>query len=375
MPLPEKHKRILCIHTSGFKEAVTNLYCDTLNAFPHPENIVAIIPAVNDFDEFRKDFCHIEKEELTTKLPELAGHKWEKIKLYTRFATHCAELVRRYDVGYVYFEFSEFYLSFFTMLFCRVPKYVVWLHNPYMHDGASNRQRMFRALEEHLLFPFYAHFILSYDCKEDMKRKGTLRRILDRCTVIPLPEMKQMEFADLREKESPIRWDFIFFGRLEPYKGLDLLLDAMEDESMRRVRLLIVGRGQDQAYVAQRVAKMDNIDLIQDYLPNRDLIEKILQSRFLILPYRSATGSQTIAIANYYHRLVLATKVGCFPSYIHEGKNGFFIPSITSEAIRTSMQKMMDINETEYAARIEEELRRFDIHEVAKKLYETIERV
>ena len=163
-----------------------------------------------------------------------------------------------------------------------------------------------------------------------------------------------------------------FYGRIEEYKGLNLLLDAMKDPEMQHIRLLSVGRGSDDQQIRKIVNSLVNVKFINDYVPDKELAKYIKQSRFVILPYKSATGSQTITIANYYEKMVLATKVGCFPEYIQEGKNGFFIDSYTKEDIKKAMLKMACIDESTYKERIKNEYDKYDIKCIAEKVYRVV---
>ena len=112
---------------------------------------------------------------------------------------------------------------------------------------------------------------------------------------------------------------------------------------------------------------MKNIEFVNEYVSNRQLAEYIMTSRYVILPYRNATGTQTIQLANYYGKMVLATKVGCFTEYIKEGINGYFIDDNTKESLIVAMRKRLEYNVID-KDKMNENLCVFDLQSVAKKL-------
>ena len=146
----------------------------------------------------------------------------------------------------------------------------------------------------------------------------------------------------------------------------------MTDNEMSEVKLLIVGRGREDSGISRQVEKLDNVDFINEYVPNRKLAEYIKQSRYVILPYKTATGSQTIQLANYYNKLVLATNVGCFPEYVSNGENGFLIKMLNYDCLKEAMKKIIKINEDDYANKILEKYNSFDLNKISCELYKTI---
>lgn len=215
-----------------------------------------------------------------------------------------------------------------------------WVHDVTEHDGETFLFKFKKRLMENILYKRFNNIVVSYkEAAKEIKRKLHDEKI--NVEILKLPQLKELEFADIKNSNLPIMYDFIFYGRIEKYKGLELLLKVMTDNEMSEVKLLIVGRGRDDKNIIRQVEKLDNVDFINEYVPNRKLAEYIKQSRYVILPYKTATGYPIIQLANYYNKLILATRVGCFPEYIIEGANGFLIDDITYDCLKESMKKIM----------------------------------
>lgn len=246
-----------------------------------------------------------------------------------------------------------------------------WVHDVTEHDGETFLFKFKKRLMENILYKRFNNIVVSYkEAAKEIKRKLHDEKI--NVEILKLPQLKELEFADIKNSNLPIMYDFIFYGRIEKYKGLELLLKVMTDNEMSEVKLLIVGRGRDDKNIIRQVEKLDNVDFINEYVPNRKLAEYIKQSRYVILPYKTATGYPIIQLANYYNKLILATRVGCFPEYIIEGANGFLIDDITYDCLKESMKKIMKIDSNNYTYKIMKEYDSFNLGIISNNLYKII---
>jgi glycosyltransferase involved in cell wall biosynthesis len=111
-----------------------------------------------------------------------------------------------------------------------------------------------------------------------------------------------------RRAEGPHR--LLFFGRLLPYKGLDLLAGALAtlppDAS---IAVRVVGRGpESQALDALRACR--GVTVENRWVPETEIGALLAWSDALILPYREASQSGVAAAALAAGLPVIATRVG-----------------------------------------------------------------
>ena len=100
------------------------------------------------------------------------------------------------------------------------------------------------------------------------------------------------------------------FGRLLPYKGLDLLADALARLGPQpRLTVRVVGSGPDSAEL-RRLRAMPDVTVENRWVPETELGELLAWADALVLPYREASQSAVAALALSAGRRVLATRVG-----------------------------------------------------------------
>lgn len=113
----------------------------------------------------------------------------------------------------------------------------------------------------------------------------------------------------------------LFFGRIDEYKGVDILIKAFQvcQASKKGIKLIVAGKGPlndmpDNIY--------DNVIIMNRYIPNEELANLIRNCKFVVLPYRTATQSGCVMSAFAFNKPILATKVGDIPNEVVDGVTG-----------------------------------------------------
>jgi glycosyltransferase involved in cell wall biosynthesis len=127
-----------------------------------------------------------------------------------------------------------------------------------------------------------------------------------------------------RPRAPGVRRRLLFFGKVRRYKGVDVLLRALAD--LDDVRLTVAGEvypdAADVAALVDRLGLGDRVDLQPGYLPATGIPDLFGAADALVLPYRTATASQHVALAHRHGLPVVATRVGNFPDGIADGVDG-----------------------------------------------------
>lgn len=111
-----------------------------------------------------------------------------------------------------------------------------------------------------------------------------------------------------RAHSGPLR--LLSFGRLLPYKGLDLLADAIAllDPALP-IEIRIVGQGPETPLL-DRLRAMPRVTVENRWVPEVDIAQLLAWSDAVILPYREASQSGVAAAAVTARRWIVSTRVG-----------------------------------------------------------------
>lgn len=124
-----------------------------------------------------------------------------------------------------------------------------------------------------------------------------------------------------------IRHSICFIGRIEPYKGIDLLVEAFEQVKTSGLSLVIAGKGDIDNDLMKKIKENAQITLINKYLSDNEIAEIIQQSDAAILPYKRASQSGIIPLCFANGRMVIATNVGALEEQIPQGTGILVNPS------------------------------------------------
>ena len=205
----------------------------------------------------------------------------------------------------------------------KIPSLVA-VHDPIPHPGLTGK--IYKVLEDLSIRQAERCLIFSRAFIETMNQRGIPTEHL---VVIPHGEVnylpQQVRKKVIADQKSKKRFTILFFGRITPYKGLEVLLDAYQiNRQDLPIDLLIVGSGNMRPY-RSRLRSSEGIQVINRWIPESEVGEYFAHADLVVLPYISATQSGVIPLAASYALPVIATQVGGIPEQIEDGRTGLLV--------------------------------------------------
>lgn len=139
--------------------------------------------------------------------------------------------------------------------------------------------------------------------------------------------------------------NLLFFGLIRDYKGLDILIEAM-DQLDDSYQLIIAGEcyGSFDKYteLINKSILKDNIIVFEKYIPDDMVTTLFSAADVLILPYRSATQSGVVALAYQLETPMIATNVGALGSTVEQSGTGLVVSSPTPLGVANGIKEFFD---------------------------------
>lgn len=157
-----------------------------------------------------------------------------------------------------------------------------------------------------------------------------------------------------RQLQIPDGNVLLFFGYIRPYKGLHLLIDALNMLKQRlEVTALVVGEFyEDEEPYRQHLRKVGvehMVRLVAEYVPNEKVAKYFCAADVVVLPYLSATQSGITQIAYNFNKPVIATNVGGLAEVVIDGVSGLVVRPNDAVALADAIVRF-------YTERLEEKL-------------------
>ncbi len=138
--------------------------------------------------------------------------------------------------------------------------------------------------------------------------------------------------------------EVLFFGFVRPYKGVDVLLEAMARIRRRDVHLTVVGEfWQKKETILARIDALGlgaSVDVVPRFVGEQAAAEYFARADLVALPYRHATGSGIVAMAYHYGKPVLATRVGGLAEAVIHEETGFLVEPDSPAALADVLERV-----------------------------------
>ncbi len=217
-------------------------------------------------------------------------------------------------------------------------RFAFTVHDPSRHPGDNDSARIEwqnRTLARRAGLVFVHGEALREELIELSAPKGPI-------VVVP----HGIEAAEARP--LPEHPSILFFGRISHYKGVDVLLDAMESvwSSLPEATLTVAGKGE----IDPRPALSDpRVTVLAGHVPEEDVPRLISEATCVALPYRQASQSGVGSLVKPYARPLVVSDVGALPELVSDG-SGLAVASEDPPALAEALVRVL--SDSELAGRL-----------------------
>ncbi len=124
----------------------------------------------------------------------------------------------------------------------------------------------------------------------------------------------------------------MFFGCVEPYKGLDVLIRAfasLPSDLRARTQLLVAGTPNMDAAPLRKLARDLEIEpqvvWRLNYIAEEEVAPLFRSAALVVLPYRNIDQSGVLMTAVAFGKAIVASRIGGIPDVIQDGVHGLLV--------------------------------------------------
>lgn len=225
-----------------------------------------------------------------------------------------------------------------------------------------------------------AFFTLSKSVAEDLKMLAPGKKIETSPHPVydifgyPVNKVQAREKLNLDPDQNYI----LFFGFIRAYKGLDLLIEAMGKDVVRKLKLKLIVAGEfyenEEKYrkLIQDLDLTDSVIIRSDYIPQDEVKYYFCASNIIAQTYRSATQSGVTQIAYHFERPMLVTDVGGLAEIVPDGKVGYVVPPNPDAIADAIVRFFSEMNELPFAEKAAIEKERFSWSHFTRKFIDFV---
>ncbi len=193
---------------------------------------------------------------------------------------------------------------------------------------------------------FHALIVHTAQGRERLRAQGLLD---ERMSVLPIGRHVAEPRPLVAAAEAPTETTFLMFGKIKPYKGADVLIDAFAalPEALRaRSRMRIVGKpymdlGPLEAQAA-RLGVADRLSLEPRFIADDEIAGLFGPGTVAVFPYREIEMSHVLSYAAALARPVVASRIGGFAETVIDGEHGVLVEPGDAAGLAAALRRMLE---------------------------------
>jgi glycosyltransferase involved in cell wall biosynthesis len=167
---------------------------------------------------------------------------------------------------------------------------------------------------------------------------------------------------------------FLFFGFIRKYKGLDLLLEAVNKlkTKSKNFKVLVAGEFYDDRKQYDELIEQFNLNdqliLKTDFIPDSEVKYYLCAADAVIQPYRNATQSGVTPLAYHFEVPMIVTNVGGLPALVPHNKVGL-VCEPDAEAIAQAMYEMQEKGTAQFVPGLQQEKLKYSWSNITNAIF------
>lgn len=222
--------------------------------------------------------------------------------------------IKKLKPDYIYIPMISIWASILSFYLPKTIKIITTIHDVKLHTGENN---------------FFIDKINTHLIKNSIKiitLTNSFKKQISEIYKISEDNIYWIEHANFNyyrpqffTNKQTISNKILFFGRINKYKGIDVLLKSMQvlREKNVSITLEIVGNGTFTGEQQQIINKLGEcVQIINEWIPDEEIYKYFLDVDLVVIPYIEASQSGVVMLSYTFAKPVVVTNVGGLPSQV-----------------------------------------------------------
>lgn len=246
----------------------------------------------------------------------------------------------------VYLEyFRDIYFVFLSFLFLKKRHTVIAVHDVEPHKKI--KYRIFVKFLDKLVFNYFTNFHFFSKIQKKVFEKKYFKK-----NSFFAPLMLKNFGENKKTYFNNENIEFLFFGTINYYKGLDYLLNSttkLIENGVTNFRLTIAGNGDFWNECEKLIVYKNFYNCQIRFIPNSEIPTLFSRTHYLVLPYRDVTQSGVLFTSYFYKTPLIAPNFQEFRTYVKNSINGYLYNKNEQDGLYDCLYKIITNNNNNYS--------------------------
>lgn len=225
-----------------------------------------------------------------------------------------------------------------SILFLKKNNTIIAVHDVIPHKKIQNRKLV--KLLDNIIFNFFDNFHFF----SEVQMRAFKTRFNKKNTFFA-PLMLKNSGPKKEKIFTDEKIEFLFFGVIDYYKGLDILLKAttkLIHNGITNFRLTIAGKGEFWKECEKLIVHKKYYNCKIRFIANSEIPDLFSKIHYLVLPYRDVTQSGALFTSYFYETPIIAPNYEEFKTYIKDGNNGYLYEKNDENDLYNSLKRVIN---------------------------------
>ena len=236
------------------------------------------------------------------------------------------------------------------------------------------------ALTKYFVKPIDAFLAMSENVLDDLKKFDTKKpRTLNPHPVFDnFGEPVSKEEACQKLALNPNEKHILFFGIIRDYKGLDILLESLNNEKVKQhnVKVIVAGEfySNEEKYrqIIEKNKLQDQLILATHFIKDEEVKYYFSAADLVVQPYKHATQSGVTQIAYQFEKPMIVTNVGGLPELVPHQQAGLVVEP-NAKDIANAIDEFFSGDKNKFSAGVKAQKEKFGWDKMVQQLLKLCE--
>ncbi|MDE5848633.1 MAG: glycosyltransferase [Muribaculaceae bacterium] len=251
-------------------------------------------------------------------LNHYAGNKLRKIISAGRNLIRLQKFISRHrDDHFIYLTYGNILDPYFLKVISKAPHHCIDIHEALAQNEDSNirlREKLAKVYSSNIS-DVITHSSRTDDYLMQFGYEGNKYEVPHFKYVFPRDYDMQSISDDIRRSVDKDKVNVLFFGNITREKGIDILLDAVNnisDKDAARLNVIVAGKDIDGVYRRVKLKSDRKVSFFTRHISDDELRFLYDNVDYLALPYRKTSQSGILEMAFYFKKPIIASDIPYF---------------------------------------------------------------
>lgn len=287
-------------------------------------------------------------------LNQYKGNKLNKMLAAGRNLWRLKRFIENHkDDHYIYLTYGNILDPYFLKIVSKAPHHCIDIHEALAQNEDSNvrlREQLAKVYCDNIT-DVISHSSRTDDYLMQFGFEGHRYEVPHFKYVFPRVYDLASIPLELRNAISKDRKNVLFFGNITREKGIDILLDAvnnLNDEDAEKINVIVAGKDIDGVYKRVRIRPDRSVSFFTRHISDDELRFLYDNVDYLALPYRKTSQSGILEMAFYFKKPIIASDIPYFRKMLTQFPSFGYLDGNSSKDFSYALHEILKRNPSDF---------------------------